>query len=64
MTKDTKRCYADCVRKLMKVEIMSLVIVANLHRRIIKEGRITYVRSYIIFLKLEIDGLNISQKLF
>ena len=43
LTKDTKRYYANCVRKLMKVEIMPLVIVANLHR-IIKEGRITYVR--------------------
>ena len=39
--KARKTRYADCVRTLMKVLIMLLVVVANLHRKSINKGMIT-----------------------
>ena len=45
----------------------SIVVVANLHRRGIKEGMITwYIRNLqeSVILKLEMSSMNMSQKMF
>ena len=39
MTKARKTRYADFIRQVVKVYIMLLIAVANLHKRIIKEDR-------------------------
>ena len=44
LTKARKTHYVHCVGKPIKVYIMLLVVVANLHSRSIKEGMITYVK--------------------
>ena len=56
------------VRKLIKVWIMLIMVAANLRRRSIREGTTIQVKQYIgnalenVILKLEISGMNMSQK--
>ena len=56
------------VRKLIKVQIMLIIVAANLRRRSIRKGTTIQVKQYIgnvlenVILKLEISGMNMSQK--
>ena len=58
-------CY---VRKLIKVWIMFLVVVANFHRKSIEEGMLTYIKKHIrnllesVILKLEISDEHESER--
>ena len=54
----------------MKVYMILLVVVVNFHRRSTREGMITWGKKYIeswlecVILKLEINDMNMSQKVF
>ena len=54
----------------MKVQIILLAVVVNLDRRSTREGMTIWEKEYIesllesVTLKLEINGMNMSQKVF